>query len=178
MGVIGGRSSGNLRAPVGAPTTTSISVAGPDVVASTTHVVDNCISIDTDTSSSASLDHVTELLSVTMATIQSVADGLVVEPPGVKFTILRPFIREDTFLRREDLDTHPSHLAKCSALSLYVGIWPAEHFDDGSLLTIFVFRALGDIGGLPDEIEGLKSDVPSKPMNVVTSDSNREGARE
>ena len=111
MGVIGGRSSGNLRAPVGAPTTASISVAWPDIVASATHVVDNCISIDTDSSSSASLDHVTELLSVAVATIQSVADRLVVEPPGVKFTILRPFIREDTFLRREDLDTHPSHLA-------------------------------------------------------------------
>jgi hypothetical protein len=124
-------------------------------------MVDNCISIDTDTSSSASLDHVTELLSVTVATIQSIADWLVVEPPGVKFTILRPFIREDTFLRWEHLDTHPSHLAKCSALSLDVGIWPAKHFDDSSLLSIFVLRTLGDIGGLPDEIEGLKSDVPS-----------------
>ena len=161
MSIVGGRSSGSLRAPVGAPATASISVAGPHIVASTTHMVDNCISIDTDTSSSASLDHVTELLSVTVATIQSVADWLVVEPPGVKFTILRPFIREDTFLRRENFDTHPSHLAKCSALSLDVGIWPAEHFDDSSLLSIFVLRTLGDIGGLPDEIEGLKSDVPS-----------------
>ena len=111
MSIVGRRSSGSLRAPIGAPSTASISMAGPDIVASTTHVVDNCISIDTDTSSSASLDHVTELLSVAVATIQSVADRLVVEPPGVKFTILRPFIREDTFLRREDLDTHPSHLA-------------------------------------------------------------------
>lgn len=178
MSIVGRRSGGSLRAPVGAPTTASISVAGPDIVASATHVVHNCVSIDTDTCSSASLDHVTELLSVTVATIQFVADRLVVEPPGVKFTILRPFIREDTFLRWEHLDTHPSHLAKCSALSLDVGIWPAEHFDDGSLLPIFVLRTLGDIGGLPDEIEGLKSYVPSKTVNVVTSDSNREGARE
>jgi hypothetical protein len=141
-------------------------------------VVHNCVSIDTDTCSSASLDHITELLSVTVATIQFVADRLVVEPPGVKFTILRPFIREDTFLRWEHLDTHPTHLAKCSALSLDVGIRPAEHFDDSSLLSIFVLRTLGDIGGLPDEIEGLKSYVPSKTVNVVTSDSNRKGARE
>ena len=111
MSVIGGRSGGNLRAPVGAPSTASISVTGPDIVASTAHVVDNCISIDADTSSSASLDHVTELLSVTVATIQSVADWLIVEPPGVKLSILRPFIREDTFLGWEHLDTHPSHFA-------------------------------------------------------------------
>lgn len=161
MSIVRGRSGGNLRAPVGAPAAASISVAWPDIIASTTHVVYNCVSIDTDTCSSASLDHVTELLSVTVATIQSVADRLVVEPPGIKFTILRPFIREDTFLRREHLYTHPSHFAKCSALSLDVGIWPAEHFDDSSLLSIFVLRPLGDIGGLPDEIEGLKSDVPS-----------------
>ena len=101
-------------------------------------MVDNCIGVNTDASSSARLDHVTELFSVTVATFQFVADGLVVEIPRVKFTILRPFIRKDTFLRWENLDTHPSHLAKCSALSLDVGIRPAEHFDDGSLLSIFV----------------------------------------
>jgi hypothetical protein len=58
-----GISGGGLGTPVSAPVAATITMAGPDVIASTTHVVDDSISIDSDASSSASLDHVTKLLS-------------------------------------------------------------------------------------------------------------------
>jgi hypothetical protein len=44
-----------------------------------------------------------------MTTVKLIADGLIIEPPRVKFTILGPFEGENRFLRREDFHSHPSH---------------------------------------------------------------------
>ena len=60
---------GGLGAPVGAPATAAVSVARPYVIASTTHMVNDCVGIDTHTRSSAGLDHITELLSGTVTAV-------------------------------------------------------------------------------------------------------------
>jgi hypothetical protein len=99
-------------------------------------VVDDCVSINSYTSSSACLNHVTEFSSISVARIQLIADWLIVEPPRVKLTILRPLIREDTLLRWEHFDSHPAHLTKRGAFSLDICIRPAEHLKDSSLLTL------------------------------------------
>ena len=63
VGEVGRATSGDLRAPVSAPVTSSVSMARPDIVTTTAHVVDDSISVDADTCSSASLDHITKFLS-------------------------------------------------------------------------------------------------------------------
>lgn len=123
-------------------------------------MINNGVGIDTDSSCSAGLDHIAELLSRTVATIKSVAHWLIVEPPGVKLSVLGPFHREDTLLRREYLNSHPAHLAERRAFSLDVSIGPSEHLNDGTLLPLVVLRTLRDVGTLPHKVKRLESNVP------------------
>ena len=113
-----------------------------------------------------------------MTSWQFVRDRLVVEPPRVELTILRPFIWEDGFLRREDLYTHPSHFTKRGTFLLDVSIGPAEHFNDSTLLTFVVHATLRNISSLPDKIQWLKIDFPSFTLVVSSLDLNRKGRLE
>jgi hypothetical protein len=101
-------------------------------------MVDHSIGVDSDSSLSASLDHIAKLLSSTVTAIKLVAHWLVVEPPGVELSILCPFIREDALLRRENFDSHPAHLGKVWALLFNILIGPSEQLDNGSLLALVI----------------------------------------
>jgi hypothetical protein len=101
-------------------------------------VVDNSISVNTDASSSASLDHVTELFTAAMTTSKLVRDWLVVEPPRIKLTVLRPLVAEDRLHHWENSDSHPASLRQIRALLLNVSMRPSKHLNNTSLLSIFV----------------------------------------
>jgi len=113
-----------------------------------------------------------------MTSRQFIGDRLVVEPPRVKLSILRPFIREYGFLRREDFDSHPAHFAKRRALLLDVSVWPSEHLNDRALLSALVHAPLRDTGGLPDEVQWLKVDLPGLALVVSALDLHGEGRLE
>jgi hypothetical protein len=123
-------------------------------------MVNNSIGVDSNSSSSASLDHITELLSGSMTAVKLVAGWLVVEPPWVELAILRPLVREDTLLRRENFDSHPAHLTESRAFSLDISVGPAKHFKDSAFLSALVFASLWNVSSLPDKVEGLKSNSP------------------
>lgn len=153
-------------------------MAWPNIVAATTHVVNDGISIDANTFRSASLNQITKLFSCSMTTRQLVADGLIVEPPRVQLSILRPLIREDTFLRWENFDSHPTHLSKRSALFLDVSIWPSKHFKNSSLLALLILVADRNMCSLPNKIERLKVDFPCLTIVVGSANSHWKGTRE
>jgi hypothetical protein len=96
-----------------------------------------------------------------VSTVQFVADRLVVEPPWVEFSILRPFHRDDSFLRWEDLNSHPAHFTKVWAFLFNILVGPSKKFDNTSLLAVVVLRTLVDRFSLPDEVNGFKSNGPS-----------------
>ena len=146
---------GLFATPVGAPTTTTIAVI-QDIVATTGHVVHNSISVDTNASSSASLDHVPELFARATSSLEFVGSGLVVEPPGVELSTLRPAVGEDGLADGEDLDAHPALLGKILALFLNVSMRPTEHLNNGTLLAFIIDVRLVNSSALPDEVDGLK----------------------
>ena len=113
-----------------------------------------------------------------MTSRQFIGDRLVVEPPGVEFSILRPFIREYGFLRWKHFDSHPAHLAEGCALLLDVSIWPSEHLNDRALLSALVHPPLRDTGGLPHEVQWLKVDLPGLALVVSALDLHGEGRLE
>jgi len=129
-----------------------------DIVTATRHMVHNGVSVDTDSVSSACLDHVAELFAGATTALKLVGSGLVVEVPRVEFTLLRPLVREDRFADWEDFDAHPALLGKVLALLLNVSVRPAEHLDDGALLAILVNIRLVDLGTLPNEVHCLGGD--------------------
>lgn len=90
-----------------------------------------------------------------MAATELVRNWLIVEPPRVQFSILRPFIGKHALLGREDLNSHPSSLAKMCTFLLDISIRPSEELNDTALLTSLILGALIDFGTLPDEIERL-----------------------
>jgi hypothetical protein len=141
-----------LSSPKCTTSSVSVSVALPNIVTSTTHVVGDSISVDPYSVTSASLDHRSELGSGTISTIQLVGCWLVDEVPWIEFSILWPFIREYRFLRWEDLDSHVSSFTKEGAFLLNVGIWPSEELNNSSFLAIFVVGWLIDLVGLPEKI--------------------------
>ena len=120
-------------------------------------MVDDGISVDTDAERSASLDHVAELLTGSTTASQFVGSWLVVEPPWVEFAALRPLVGEDRFRNWEDPDAHPALLGQVLALLLDVLMRPAEHLDDGTLLTALVDTVLVNSGALPSEVDSLNS---------------------
>lgn len=63
------RTCRDLRSPCSASTSVAITMSRPHVISSTTHVIDNSISVDSETSSAASLNHVSELLSSTVSAV-------------------------------------------------------------------------------------------------------------
>ena len=146
-----------LATPVGAPIAASIAMV-KDVVTSTGHVVDHSIGINSDTCSSASLNHVSELFAGTTTTLKLVRSGLVVEPPWVELAILRPLVGEDGFSDGEDLDAHPALLGQVCAFFLHIIVWPAEEFNNSTFLTVFINWVLLNCASLPDEAHWFKSD--------------------
>lgn len=126
-----------LTAPSGAPSRASISVV-QNVITTSSHVVDDSISIDTNTSLSTGLDHRPQILSASASSCEFVRSWLVVEPPWVELTILGPLITEGRFGHWEYLHSHPSLLSQVLALFAHIIMWPAEHLNDSSLLAAFV----------------------------------------
>jgi hypothetical protein len=149
-------------------------MAGPDVITTTAHVVDNGVGINANSGLATGLNHVTELSAGSVARVKSIGDWLVVEPPGVQLSVLRPCIREYRLLRREHLDSHPTHFAKSSALVLNVSPRPSEHFDDSTLLALLIGISLRDVFSLPDEVEGLHGVLPFLSITIDTLDKDGE----
>ena len=123
-----------------------------DVVATSRHVVHDGICVDSDTCSSACLDHVAELLSCATSTLEFVRDRLVIEPPWVELTILRPFVREYGLHGRENFHTHPSLLRQVGALLLDISMGPSKQLYNTALLSILVNGILIDELILPREV--------------------------
>jgi hypothetical protein len=107
-----------------------------------------------------------------MTTCQLIADRLIIEPPRIELSILRPFVGENAFLRRENFDSHPSHLSKGSAFCLDISIGPTEHLEDSTLLASLVLRALRYRSSLPNKVEGFKGLIPSLSRTIGTSNFN------
>lgn len=82
----------------------------------------------------------------------SVAYGLVNKVPGIKFTIFATIKTEDSFLRRENLNSHPSHLAQRLTFLLNIFVGPSKHFNNGSFLTILIIGGLVDSRMTPDKL--------------------------
>ena len=81
-----------------------------------------------------------------------------------------PLIRGDVLLRREDLHSHVTSLAKESAFFLDVLVWPAEELDDGTLLSLVVVVWLIDLWSLPDEVGGIHGDLELVAVSVCHLD--------
>jgi len=154
-----------LTTPCGAPGAGAVSVI-ENVVATTWHVVNYSICVNAHTVWSASFNQTSKSLTVSMSTTQVVRYWLIVKPPGIQFTVLWPFVRENWFLCGEHFNAHPPHLSKCFALSLNVFVRPAEHFDDTSLLTVLVCCILVNSGILPDEVWSFRSDCELSSTSV------------
>ena len=129
-----------------------------DVVASAGHVVHDGICVDSDTCSSACLDHIAELLSGATSTLEFVRDRLVIEPPWVELTVLRPLVGEHGLHGGEDLDTHPALFGQIGALLLDVSMRPSKHLDDTALLSVLVNGILIDEFVLPGEVHWFERD--------------------
>jgi hypothetical protein len=129
-----------------------------NIVAATRHVVHNSVSVDTHTSSSASLNHVTELFARAATTLKLVRNRLIVKPPRVKLSILRPLVRKDGLGNWENFDAHPALLSEVGAFFLDVSVRPAKHLNNTTLLTVFVNSRLVDCSSLPDEVHWFEGD--------------------
>lgn len=130
-----------------------------DVVAATSHVIDNSVSIDSHTSCSASLDHITELLTGSTTTLEFIGSGLIVPPPGVELTVLRPFEGECRLGDWVNFDAHPALFAQVFALLSHISVRPSKHLDDATLLTILIDCILVDLVCLPDKVDRLEGDL-------------------
>ena len=113
-------------------------MAGPDIISTATHVVDNGVSVNAYTLSAASLNQIAELFSGSVTTVQLVGSWLIVEPPRIKLTVLRPLVAEDRLHHWENSDSHPASLRQIRALLLNVSMRPSKHLNNTSLLSIFV----------------------------------------
>jgi hypothetical protein len=125
-------------------------------------VVHDCVSKNSDTVASASVDHGFELLSGSHPSLKFVRDGLIHEPPRVQLAVLRPRVGEHGFLWRENSHSHVSCLANHLALLLNVSVRPSEHLNDGTFLAAlvaWVVAALAERGSVPDEVNFLKSNL-------------------
>ena len=127
-----------------------------NIVTTTRHMVDNCISVNTHTMGTTSCDQTAECITVTTSAIQVVRNWLIVEIPWIQLSVLRPFIRNHGFLSGEDFNSHPAHFAKCFTLSFDISVWPAKHLDNSTLLTIVVCCILNNGWILPKEIRGFR----------------------
>jgi hypothetical protein len=127
-----------------------------NIVTTTRHMVDNCISVNTHTMGTTSCDQTAECITVTTSAIQVVRNWLIVEIPWIQLSVLRPFVRNHGFLSGEDFNSHPAHFAKCFTLSFDISVWPAKHLDNSTLLTIVVCCILNDGWILPNEIRGFR----------------------
>lgn len=124
-----------------------------NIVTSTRHVIYDGVCVDADASCTTGLDHVAELLTGSVTSVQFVGDWLIVEPPGVKLTILRPLVAEDRLRNWENFYAHPAHLGQVRALLFDVLMRPSEHLDNASLLAVLINRRLIDGCSLPDEVD-------------------------
>ena len=84
-----------------------------------------------------------------MSATQIIRNWLIVEPPGIEFSVLGPLVRKYGFLSRENFHAHPTHLSKRFALCLNVSMGPSEHLDDTSFLTVLIGGVLVDDSVLP-----------------------------
>lgn len=141
-------------------------MALPDIISSTSHMVDDCISIDSDSSFSASLNHASQLISSSMSAIKFVRCWLVHEPPGVEFTILWPFISENRFLWWKNFDSHVTCLTKEFAFFSNISIWPSEELNNCSFLTILVVGSLIYWLSLPNKVTWLNSNSPCFSISI------------
>jgi hypothetical protein len=139
-------------------------------------MVHNSIGIDTNSSFPTSLDHSSQLFTVTVSALQLVRYWLVVEPPGVELALLGPFVAEHRFLSWIDLYTHPPHLAKRFTLSSNISVRPAKHFYNSSLLSVLIDLVLLDLSILPNEINWFHGDVVVVAIWIIdSSDSQSNG---
>ena len=146
-----------LARPVSAIVIVSIAMI-QDVVATTRHVVDDGIGVDSNTSGPAGPDHVSETLTSTTTSLKLVRNGLIVEIPWVKLTILGPLVREDRLRNWVDFDAHPALLSQVSTFFRDVSMRPAKHLDNTSLLSILINWILVNLTGLPGEINWFEGD--------------------
>jgi hypothetical protein len=110
--------------------------------------------------------------------VQVIRNWLIVEVPWIKFIIHWPFPRHNRLLSREDFHTHPAHFSECFTLSFNVCVRPSEHFDDTTLLTVFIGSILVNSGILPNEIGGFRRDCEFFALSVSCLDSEGESAFE
>ena len=89
-------------------------------------MVDDSISVYSDTSSSAGLNHVSEFVPVSVSAIKFVRYWLVHEVPRVELSVLGPLVGEEGLVGREDLDSHPSHLSQLGTFIFNVSVGPPE----------------------------------------------------
>ena len=101
-----------------------------DIIAAAGHVIYDGVGINANTSAAAAADHGSKVVARAVATMKTVANGLVHEPPRVQLVILGPGIRKHTFLGRKDLDGHVAHLSQSLALQRDVLVRPAEQFNN------------------------------------------------
>jgi len=141
-------------------------------------VVGDGISVNSNTSSSASLDHISELLSGSVSSIEFVGSWLIHEVPWVKLTILWPLVGENRFLWWENFDSHVPSFAKELALLSDVSIWPSKHLNDGSLLSILIVISLVDLSTLPHKVLNLLSNGVFFAISIGCFDNKGKSIRE
>ena len=134
-------------------------------------MVNDSIGVDSNTSCSAGLDHISELISCSHSAVKLVGSWLINEPPWVELTLLWPNVSCDRFLWWENFDSHVSGLTKELALFLDISVWPSKELDNSSLLTTFIVLWLLDLSTLPDEVVWLQSDLPIFSISVGSFDN-------
>lgn len=165
------------RTGLGSPESTTsaipITMTVPNIIATSGHMVDNSIGINTNTSSTACLDHVTQFVSGSHSRVKFIGNRLINKEPGIQLAILRPLIRHEGFIWWEHLDSHVTSLGKERTLFLDVSVRPSKEFYDSTFLSILVVIRLIDGIGLPDKVGGLHS-----YLKVLTfrGDLNLEGS--
>ncbi len=140
----------------GSPVNASWTMSREDVVSVSSHVVDDCVGVNSHVVFSACVDHVSELFWGTHSWPESVAGWLIEPVPWVKFSIFRIAEVQNWFLRWEHFNSQVTCLSKHDAFLGDFIIRPAEHFNDDTFLSVFIIWWSIDSWVVPDEVQWIK----------------------
>ena len=156
MGIIRRASSAVLRSPSVA---VSSDMFRPHIVSAACHVVYDGIRVNSHVLRSTSFDHFSELVSCSQSAWKLIWNRLILEPPGVDFSVLRPFVCHDVLIWWKYLDSHVPRLLEEFAFLFNFFVRPSKQLNNGSSLTFVegVFWRV-NFRGIPVKVHILEND--------------------
>ena len=106
-----------------------------DICSLAYHMVDDCISVDSNTGGSTSLDHGSEFSASAAARMKFVADWLIYQVPWTELLVSLVVITAPNALRRRpNFNSHITGFSQKSTLLGHIVVWPSKQFHDPAFL--------------------------------------------